>query len=281
MIEELLRAEVTYGYPNNSFSKRQFGEMVEEKRKQFIVPKEQMQIVIAHCIYNEEQYFEECLNDDLKINDLDAIHILDGAWTHTEGEYKSTDNTVKIIDKFRKENPSIQVIYETHPNKEKWFSEPVKRNYQFDQIRSIFGDNPFYILIKDGDEMFHHTSGRQNTWIKKDLVEWIKYENNIGLINSNAWYSDISLLTPRLFPSTRKCHYYTGKSMVIHDENHNIISDYNPKVRNSGDPKLCFVYQSTILINKFTIRNKARSDLKTEFVKFIESQDGTDACEYE
>jgi hypothetical protein len=46
----------------------------------FIIPKDDMKIIIAHCIYDEEQYLEKCLEDDLKINDLDIIHILDGPW---------------------------------------------------------------------------------------------------------------------------------------------------------------------------------------------------------
>ena len=189
----------------------------------------------------------------------------------------------QIIDRFReKVKPfGIQVIYESNPDKTIWKSEPVKRNYQLDRIRHTFGKNPYYVIIKDGDEIFHHLSGRINTWLKKDLTDWIKYENNIGLMNANAYYSDISLMTPRMFPSTRKIHYYTGKSMVLHDENHNLISDYNPSVRNSGDPRLCFAYHSIILINKFTIRNKQRKKDKKPFVDFIESQKGIESCKYE
>lgn len=66
--------------------------------------------------------------------------------------------------------------------------------------------------------------------------------------------------------------------MVLHDENHNVVADYNPDIRNSGDPKLCFVYQSMMLINKFTIRNKQRQLDKMPFVKYIESQKGNIPC---
>lgn len=272
-IHEKLQDEVNYSSGNYDMN------TVKEK---FLVYKKEMQVIIAHCIYNEEQFFEEVLYDDLKINDLDAIHILDGAWDKFKGGYESTDRTKSIVDEFRKkvEPLGIKVIYETNPEKSIWKSEPVKRNYQLERIKNLFGKYPYYIIVKDGDEVFHHLSGRINTWIKKDLIKWIKYEQNIGLINCNAHYSDISLLTPRMFPSTRDLHYYTGKSMIIHNENHNVISDYNPDVRNSGDPKLCFVYQSMMLINKFTIRNKQRQMDKIPFVKYIESQKGTDECEF-
>ena len=187
-IQEKLEAEVVHGFPNRKFSKRQFNEMVEKKRKQFIIPREEMSVIIAHCIYNEEEFFEQVLYDDLKINDLDMIHILDGAWTHTNGSIKSTDNTINIINKFKTkaEKIGVKVVYETHPENQIWSSEPEKRNYQFDSIRKLI-PTPNYIIVKDGDEFFHHMSGRQNTWLKKDLVEWIKYPANLGLINCNAF----------------------------------------------------------------------------------------------
>lgn len=272
-IEEKLQDEVNYSSGNYTM------DIVKDK---FLIPKEKMQVIIAHCIYNEEQFFEEILYDDLKINDLDAIHILDGAWNKFKGKHESTDRTKEIIENFRQKviPLGIDVIYESNPDGKIWESEPIKRNYQFQRIREIYGKYPYYVIIKDGDEIFHHLSGRVNSWLKKDLVEWIKYDNNIGLMNANAWYSDISLLTPRLFPSTRKLHYYTGKSMVIHDENHNIISDYNPNIRNSGDPRFCFVFQNMMFINKYTIRNKQRQKDKMPFVKYIESQKGTEICKY-
>jgi hypothetical protein len=265
-IESKLRAEVKYSMGSLT---------MEQARTKFIIPKDDMKIIIAHCIYDEEQYLEKCLEDDLKINDLDIIHILDGPWKHYDRRIDNS-KTLDIINKFTVDHPEIRVVYET---REYWESEPIKRNYQFTSIAEIF-KGPYYVIIKDGDEFFHHLSGRQNSWLKKDLVEWIKYDNNIGLITCNAWYSDISLLVPRMFPSTRPVHYYTGKSMVIHDENHNIISDYNPTVRNSGDPKLCFVYQTMILINKYTLRDKERAEAKIKFVKYIESQNTSKECIY-
>jgi hypothetical protein len=270
-IEEKLEDEVLYSQGSID---------LPHARDKHIV-KDQINIIISHCIYNEEQYLQEVLYDDLKINDLDAIHILDGAWKNFKGSSQSTDRTIEIIKDFtdRAATIGIKVIYEKHPEDKIWESEPVKRNYQLDRVRELF-PKLHYNIIKDGDEIFHHMSGRQNSWLKKDLVQWIKTENNIGLINCNAWYSDISLFTPRMFPSTRRLHYYTGKSMIIHDENHNIISDYNPTVRNSGDPKLCFVYQSMMLINKFTVRNKERQKDKIPFVKYIESQRGNIPCVY-
>jgi hypothetical protein len=266
-IEEKLQAELDYGSYDN----------IKQVREKFLT--DGIKIIIAHTIYNEEQFIDECLEDDLKINDLDAIHILDGAWEKQgNGSPVSTDDTPEIIYRFQQRHPEIQVIYEVP--KSLWKSEPEKRNYQLDRIRKMFNE-PYYVIVKDGDEFFHHTSGRQNSWLKKDLKQWIDLPDNIGLINCNAWYSDISLLTPRMFPSSRRLHYGTQKSMILHDENHSIVADYNPRVRNSGDPKICFVYQSMILVNRYTIRNEQRKKEKIPFVKYIESQDGSGCCTYD
>ena len=75
-IDDKLKDEVLYSQGNYT---------LENVKDKFIVPKDKMQIIISHCIYNEEQFFEGVLYDDLKINDLDVIHILDGAWNNYDG----------------------------------------------------------------------------------------------------------------------------------------------------------------------------------------------------
>ena len=283
-ISEKIRKEVIHSNNGHILSKKESDAKFTKTENRFLVPKNKMKIIISHCIYNEDQFFEGCLYDDLKINDLDAIHILDGAWQNFKGDYQSNDKTLEIIKDFteRAKKIDIQVIYEKHPKNKIWESESIKRNYQLDRIREIFGvDNvPYYNILKDGDEFFHHLSGRQNSWLKRFFIDGFNRSDNIGLINANAYYSDIGMYAPRLFPSNRKLHYYTGKSMVIHDENHNIVADYNPTIRNSGDPRICFKYQSIMIVNKFTIRNKQRQKDKIPFIKHIESQKGNIPCTF-
>ena len=288
-IDEKLKDEVIHG--NNSYllSQKEFNEKIVEKQNKFLVPKNEMKIIISHCIYNEDQFFQGCLFDDLKINDLDAIHILDGAWgEQPNGNYQSTDKTLEIITDFiaRAKEIGIEVIYDKHPKNQIWESEPIKRNYQLNRIRELFGNNLYYNILKDGDEFFHHLSGRQNTWLKKDFIEWIKFPNNIGLMVTNAYYSDnigysdLQMSTPRFLPSTKKLHYYTGKSMMFCDEFHNIVSDFNPRVKQPGSPSLFFNYTSMMIINKFTIRNHQRQKDKKPFVDFIEAQKGNIPCTF-
>ena len=254
-IEEKLADEIKYGITKPTSDKKH-KELMQEQRDVYLTPPEKMTFVIAHCIYNEVEYFQECLEDDLKMNDVDIIHIVDGAWKGYEGgTAQSNDGTLEIIHNFKKkaEAVGILVIYDSRGV---WSHESVKRNYQLKAIDKIV-KTPYYILVKDGDEFFHFLNGRQSLWLKRDMVEWQKTQNDAGIISAYSYNSDIEMMGMRLFPSTNKLHYYTEKPMILHDENHKLVMDYNvPTFKMNMDR--VFKFASFILINRWNIRNKDR-----------------------
>lgn len=279
-----LTTEIKIAFPDQKFSERQLGEEVQKLYNRITTPKHYMTLVIAHCIYNEAQFMKECLYDDLKINDVDIIHIMDGAWKHFEGGEASNDGTIEIIKEFKEkaEKVGIQVIYENHPSNKIWNSESEKRNYQFKRIHEICGKDPHYIMVKDGDEFIHPLSGRKNFWMKMELLKIYMDPSplKVGLIEANPWYFDNKMITPRLFPSNEQFHYYTEKSMAIHDGNCNMVADYNPQINNI-DTKRCYLLKSFIFINRLHIREKNRRDAKNPFVKHLTSQiNTTDKCKF-
>lgn len=279
-IEEKIADEVKYGFPLSKLSKRQYKEKLQEMRDIYLVPKEKMTFIIAHCIYNEEEFFKEVLEDDLKMNDVDIIHIMDGAWGgYPNGTAESTDGTIEIVLDFMKKakKVGIEVIYESKDLTDGgiWKNESDKRNAQLEAIDDIV-DTPYYIMIKDGDEFFHFLSGKQNLWLKRDMVEWLESPRNVGIINANSWWYDEEMLGVRLFPSRNKIHYYTGRPMLLHDVDHNVVMDYN-KDTYSVNSGRCFKFGSIMFINHWNVRNKERIYKKTSY---LNNQDGKDECRF-
>ena len=72
----------------------------------------------------------DALNSCLNFVDLDAIHIVDGAWKNGGNSPKSTDNTWKTVASFiAKHQDNINVHY-YDKNEKIWESEGHKRNFQ-------------------------------------------------------------------------------------------------------------------------------------------------------
>ena len=263
-IEEKLADEIKYGI-NEATSKKKYKELMQEQRDVYLTPPEKMTFVIAHCIYNEAEYFQECLEDDLKINDVDIIHIVDGAWDgYVQGTAQSNDGTLEIIHNFKRKAEAIgvKVIYDSRGV---WSHESVKRNYQLKAIDKIV-KTPYYIMIKDGDEFIHFMNGRQSLWLKRDCIEWQKTQNDVGILDGYSYNSDINMPSIRFFPSTNKCHYYTEKPMIVHDSNHELVMDYNvPTFKMNGER--VFKFASFILINRWNVRNKDRIQNKYRYLK--------------
>lgn len=274
-LEEKLKEEIKYSTRDRKLSERQFNELLEEQKMIYLVPREKMTFIIAHCIYNEAQFLRDVLEDDLKFNDVDIIHIMDGAWQGGGDSVKSTDGTIEIIDEFRKKvTPfGISVIYENN-NEQVWLNESVKRNVQLDKINHMC-PQPHYTLVKDGDEFVHFHSGRQNLWIKRDMVEWIKSPANVGIINTNAWYFDKNMWGARFLPAG--VHYYSEKPMIIHDEQHQIIMNYN-EGEVKVNPKRCFKFLSLMFINKWNLRDNERIFSK---LKYLDEDKPDDPCTYQ
>ena len=273
-VEEKLEAEIKYGYIGRKFSERQKAKLMEELKTKLVVPKEQLSLVIAHCIYNEEEYLEACLEDDLKL-DVDVIHITDGAWLgYKNGTAQSTDKTIEIIKRFttKAAKVGVEVIYES---KDVWQNESEKRNWQLNRIHEIM-TTPYYVFVKDGDEFLHFPSGRQNVWAKRELLPFLDQPTNLGLVYCYAWYSDITNPTARFFPSKNRAHYYTGRPMTIHDKDHVVIMDYNRETMLAHKGR-CFIFYQLALINYWTIRNEERVYTKQ---KYLDKDAKLGACEY-
>ncbi|MHA2092850.1 MAG: glycosyltransferase family A protein [Candidatus Kariarchaeaceae archaeon] len=270
-IEEKLAFEVECGYPLEKLSKKQYEEKLQEQRDVYLIPREKMTFVIAHCIYNEVEYFKDCLEDDLKFNDVDVIHIMDGAWEHySGGTPESNDGTLEIISEFRKKAKAIgiEVIYESKDladNGGIWRNQGEKRNSQLKAIDDII-DEPYYILIKDGDEFVHFLNGRQSIWIKRDMVEWQKTSNDVGILRTNSFNSDIDLWGARFLPSTNKVHYYSEKPMIIHDTEHKVVMNYNTNGFGINNSR-CFKFASLMFINHWNKRNFDRVVKKEGYIK--------------
>ena len=281
-LNERIYLEVIYGNPDRKFSKRQLEEEMQKFADDWYIPQDKMKLCVAHCIYNEEKMLEKCLENDLLINDLDIIHILDGAWEHFDGEASSTDRTKEIIDKFieKTKNIGITIIYETHPENKKWASESEKRNYQLERLKEICGDVPSYAIVKDADEFFHFTTGVKMLWLKKSLMELYETENSLGMMKVHPYYSHVEFHSPRLFPLSKNFHYYTEKSMCVHDENCDMVCDSHPTIHKVKTDKV-FMMQPMVLINHLHLRDDERKHKKLEHVEFLESQlETTSPCKY-
>ena len=268
-IEEKLVDEVKFGYPiSRKWSKKQFNQKLQEVRDKFITAGNSIKLVIAYTIYNEEQYIGKSLEECFKINDIDAIHLLDGAWEMGGDSINSTDKTKQIVLDFAKTSP-IPVIFEENPHERLWETESEKRNYQLKRIKEKFGTK-CYALVRDGDEIIRSSTGRNNIWLKKDLVNWYP---DIGLILTYAYHSDIvSMIGARIIPMGEGIHYYSERSMIIHDRNCDLLLNYNPNEGNKGNTERNFVYQSIFFVNLWNIRTSKRLDDKSQFADFQSTQ---------
>jgi hypothetical protein len=180
---------------------------------------------------------------------------LDGAWSSYEGgKPKSDDGTLKVISEFSKRagKVGVNVVYESRYI---WWNESDKRNYQLTLIDKLI-NTPYYVLVKDADEIMQIQNGRDNLWIKRDMVEWSKTGNDVGLLDGYSYNSDENMQSVRLLPSHNKLHYYSEKYMILHDSEHGVVMDYNPPAK--IDKRRCFKFSSIIIINKWNLRARER-----------------------
>jgi glycosyltransferase involved in cell wall biosynthesis len=218
-------------------------------------------LVVAMSVYNEEQFLESSVDNTIAcISDIDGIHILDGAWKVGGDSPISTDRTPEIVDRLKEKYPNIQIVYES---KDIWESEGDKRNYQLKRIEEIFGKS--YIIVKDGDEFFKFTNGRDHIFLKIKLAQ--KYPA-IGLINTYRYGGEKAGLGVRLIPSHTNLHYHTGKAMVLHDEKCNIMCDYNHDNFFVINNK-CFTFEGMIYVNHWNIRESNRQWAKEEYLQKV------------
>ena len=262
-MDKYLNAVLSSRHPLYDWTDKEIQEMVNDMKEEY--ENYEFKLVVAMTIYNEEQFLEEALNNCLVIQDLDGIHLLDGAWKGGGSSASSTDNTSIIIENFQHDHPEIQIVYEVPTDV--WDLQGTKRNYQLKRVEEIWGKS--YIIIKDGDEVFAFTNGRADIWLKRELAGRIPA---IGICKSYAYGSPISMIGARFIPSHCGIHYHTEKSMIIHDNNCDIVCDYNVD-KNLVINRRCFDFDQMIYINHWNIRDRER--LKTK-VKYAEEHVFTD-----
>ena len=213
--------DLKIGNPHQTLTEKEWKAWA--KREYSNYTDDDLKLVACHTMYNEEDNIRQTIINDLKIVDLDAIHILDGAWKHGGKSPSSTDKSLSIIKEMQKAL-DIPIILESHPDGKYWESEGDKRNYQLDRVAELYPGKT-YALIIDCDEELHSNNGRlDNFWFKGSLSKWYP---DIALFTAYAHNSSLGGDTPRIIPVGKGIHYYTEKTMVLHDKDHNIIVDYN------------------------------------------------------
>lgn len=258
--------EIKIGFPiSRKWSKKQKDKKFMELYEKYVTNGLGTKVVAAYSIYNEEQFLQDSIESCCQLNDIDAIHILDGAWEHGGKSINSTDNTKEIVENLK---IPIPIIFEENPHNRLWKSESEKRNYQLNRIEEKFG-NRVYALVIDGDEIIKFSTGRLSLWLKKGLN---KLYPDVGMIKVYTFHSDdLSIIGGRLLPMGKNIHYHTERSMIIHDDNCNIVINYNLN-EVKGNPKICFIYEGIFFVNLRIIRNNDRLDEKSDFCDFLETQ---------
>ena len=276
-IDERLAFDIRYQNPDRKLSKKQCLEMMQEYGEEQYVSPEYFKLAIAHCVYNEEKMLMECLENDLIINDVDIIHILDGAWEgYGEKEVNSTDRTKEIVDKFRKKieehKLEIEVIFEENPNGRLWKNESEKRNYQFKAIDKACKNTAHYTFIKDADELFHLTTGQKTVWLKRDLGSFYNLDHDLGCVRVYPYQFKQGLTEPRLFPSSKDYHFHSDRPRLIHDDKHTPVIDYHPPTFNMyGSNEVKFIPDTIVIIDKPQFRDDDRISQKNKYTDVIDT----------
>lgn len=268
---DIIRSHVEISDPHWIRSKKQIDKATDMEYS--VYTNDDIKLVIAHCIYNDEDFIEKVLEDDLQMPDIDMIHVIDGAWEHGGKSVNSTDRTKEIVEDFAKRSP-IPVVFVENKTGKLWKSESEKRNHQLDLIEKEFPNDKCYVFVKDGDEIIKNNNGRRLVWTKAVLAEAYP---EVGLVRAYADGSKREGKTPRFIPTGQGIHYYTGKSMCIHNKSHNVLVDYNelgePTV-NLLDIKV-FYLDEIFIVNYWVMRNKERIKEKHIFDVFRDEQDKT------
>jgi|FLOH01.1.fsa_nt_gi hypothetical protein len=220
-------------------------------------------VVVGLCIYNEEQFIRDTLQDCLKIQDLDAIHILDGAWVDGGTSHLSTDKTHDIIVKWIIDN-DVVVTVERKPDKTLWESESIKRNYQLDRIHQLHG--PSYVLVHDGDELLKFNCGRENIFLKETLSPHYPKLITMKSYSYNGVNDQIGV---RVIPTGFDIHYHTDKPMLLHNESCAILVDYNFHTEPYVDEDSCWPLDIMFYVNRWNSRDLERVKSKDSYCEKV------------
>lgn len=225
-------------------------------------------IVVGICTYNDGDFILDTLNSCLNFVDLDGIHIMDGAWVHGGATAMSSDNTIASVNEWSKQHGNIKVTLEYNsPKDEFWRTQGDKRNAQLKSIEEIYGKT--YVFILDSDEIIETNSGQVRHWMKHELSGRAP---NMGMVRAYGNGSKAYLDTPRLIPVGHPYnydyHYHTEQRMVIHDDDHHIICNYE---RNECEKSRAHLwdFNNFRIINRWNKRSWDRQTEKQIYVNKI------------
>lgn len=273
MNEQDITNEVTYRkHPLHEWDVDELD--MEINRFKFAIQNSPFKVVVALCIYNEEQFIEQTLDDLIKIKDIDAIHILDGAWEGGGDSTTSSDGThSKIIQWITKNN--MQVTVERQLDRNIFKSEGDKRNYQLQRIEKLYGQ--CYVIVHDGDEEMRFNCGKDQIFLKEQLApHWPR----TIIMKSYAYNGVNGHIGVRVIPTGQGVHYHTDKAMLVHDKNCNIICDYNFDKTSLIQSRETRDFDLLFFVNKWNIRNTKRAQEKDAYVEQVFSNKEPKKCQY-
>jgi len=224
-------------------------------------------LVVCIIAYNEECTITDALKSALLVKP-DAIQVFDGAWKHGGPVPDSTDRTETRIEIFASH---CEIPISFHECGGAFFEDQAsKRNQALISIREEYGSDT-WVLILDGDEEIILPYGPREFDLKKYLegMEPI----GLGTIRAYAFGEPESFVDGlRLFHLGKKVHYYTEKTMTLHDEHCNTIQNYDPErpsfiVVTHGNWSFINIKQFHI-VNAWMNRTQERLRIKDQYYKF-------------
>ena len=215
-----------------------------------------MKLVACLVVYNEETFIEESIKNLFKIQDLDAIEILDGAWVSGGSSPISTDRTRSIIEKLALTSPCP--INWTQ-NTDYWESEPLKRNWQLSQIEKKYGADT-WIFWFDGDEEIHFHTGLNSIKLKPFLSTVTK----CGIVDTFGYGFSIPYPGPRFIPLGKGIHFYSEMANHLHDKDCHTIMNWG--LYQQKQP--CWFMKDFFIVTHWMYRNGVRLQDKIEYYKF-------------
>lgn len=226
----------------------------------------------AVVVYNEETFIEEAIKNLFKIWDLDSIEILDGAWEQGGRSPISTDRTKEIVSKLA--NTSHIPINFTE-NQDFWESEPVKRNWQLQQIEKKYGSDT-WVFWFDGDEEIHFHTGITNIKLRPILCN----KKTPGIVNTFGFGFSIPYPGPRFIKLGQGLHFYSEMANHLHDANCKTIMNW--AIYKQVQP--CWFMPDFFIVNHWMYRNGIRIEDKINYYKFqceeFERTKNYPACKY-
>lgn len=240
-------------------------------------------LIVTMAVLNEERYIEQTITNFLdKVKDVDIIEIFDGAWVNGGTTLNSTDKTKEIIEKLQKKF-SFRVDIQFHEAVEFYRNEAHKRNHMLEYCEELYGYEPYWIFVLDGDEEIRFKTGIEHIWMK-DFLGNLPF---MGLIEAYAIGSDRPMLGVRCIPGGKGFHYHSNRSMIVHSADcKEVVVDYNLKnqvvLRANLLNTNVFVEQHYYIVNLWPTREKSRMEMKAEYCKFQEEVEQVEnkPCDY-